>query len=99
MFEALYKLSLIKPTGILNLTNDGYIKHEDVLSAYKKIVDPSHEYELIDVVQLESDIIKAGRSNCVLSNEKLKSFGIEMPALDESKLEEIMINYKNSLTV
>lgn len=97
MFVALEKLSEVRPTGILNLTNDGYMTHADVLAAYKKIVDPTHEYELIDVKELETKVTKAGRSNCVLSNEKMKSLGIQMPALDEARLEEILKFYKTTL--
>lgn len=97
MFVALEKLSEIRPTGILNLTNDGYVTHGDLLAAYKKIVDPSHEYELIDVKELETNVVKAGRSNCVLSNKKMKSLGIEMPALDEARLDELLKHYKTTL--
>lgn len=97
MFVALEKLSEIRPTGILNLTNDGYVTHGDLLSAYKAIVDPVHEYELIDVRELETKVTKAGRSNCILSNEKMKSLGIEMPALDEARLDELLKHYKTTL--
>lgn len=97
MFVALEKLSEVRPTGILNLTNDGYVTHSNLLSAYKKIVDPAHEYELIDVKELETKVTKAGRSNCVLSNVKMKSLGIQMPALDEKRLEEILEYYKTTL--
>lgn len=97
MFPAIEKLIAIKPTGIINLTNDGYLTHEDILDSYKKIVDPSHAYELIGVSELEKGIIKAKRSNCVLSNEKAKSFGIDMPPLTKDRLGEIMKIYKNSI--
>ncbi len=97
MFVALEKLSEVRPTGILNLTNDGYVTHADMLAMYKKIVDPSHEYELIDMTELEKNVTKAGRSNCILSNEKMKSLGIEMPALDEKRLAELLEHYKTTL--
>lgn len=97
LFPAIEKLCEIKPTGILNMTNDGYLEHKDILETYKKIVDDNHSYELINVEALERDIVKSGRSNCLLSNAKLKSFGIEMPALDKERLEKIMVEYKKSL--
>jgi 3,5-epimerase/4-reductase len=97
MFVALEKLAEIRPVGVLNLTNDGYVTHGDLLSAYKKIVDPNHEYELIDVKELETSVTKAGRSNCILSNKKMKALGIVMSALDEKRLEEILQHYKTSL--
>src|SRR3989344_347433 len=38
LYPALEKLIKIKPTGILNLTNEGYVEHKNILEAYKKIV-------------------------------------------------------------
>jgi len=88
-----------KPIGIFNLTNDGYIEHSQVLEAYKKIIDPAHEYELISLSSLQgkNGIVKAKRSNCVLSNEKARLLGIKMPALDEARLEKIMRKFKKGL--
>ena len=99
MYPAIEKLATIRPTGLLNLTNDGYIEHKDVLAMYKKVVDPMHDYTAITLQELEGEggITKAKRSNCVLSNEKAKSLGISMPALDEARLEQIMRTYKESL--
>lgn len=98
MFPAIEKLSVTRPTGILNLVNDGYIEHKDILEAYKKIVDPSHNYEIINIKELEQGIVKAKRSNCILSNEKAVSLGISMPALDNDRLVEILKKYKGSIT-
>jgi len=99
LYPALEQLSVIRPTGILNVTNDGYIEHSKVLDAYKAIVNPNHSYELITVAQLHGvgGITKAMRSNCVLSNAKAKSLGLNLPALDETRLDEIMHDFKNSI--
>ncbi len=97
MFPALEKLSEMQPTGILNLTNDGYIEHKTILEAYRKIVDTTHTYEPIDVQELMTNVVKAGRSNCILSNEKRISLGISMPELNSKRLEEIMKVYKDSI--
>lgn len=96
LFPALEKLAEIKPTGILNLTNDGYVEHSQIIEAYKKVIEPNHDYTLITLEELEGKdgIVKAKRSNCVLSNEKAKSMGLKMPALDENRLKEIMEAYK-----
>ncbi|MES3006067.1 MAG: sugar nucleotide-binding protein [Patescibacteria group bacterium] len=98
MFPALITLAEKRPVGILNLVNDGYVEHGDILKAYKEVVDQSHTYELIDVKELEKSVVVAPRSNCVLSNEKLKSLGISMPELTTSRLKDIMVTYKQSLT-
>ena len=97
MFHAIEKLVTIKPIGILNLVNDGYVEHKDILEAYKKIIDQSHDYEVINIGELEKDIVKAKRSNCILSNAKANSLGISMPALTEKRLAEILEIYKSSL--
>lgn len=99
IFPALEKLTVIRPVGILNLTNDGYMEHSKILAAYKEMVNPNHTYEIItlDELQGKGGITKAERSNCVLSNTKAKSLGIELPALDDKRLMEIMTAFKNSL--
>ncbi len=100
---ALEKLSLEdRPVGILNLTNDGYLEHPDILDSYKRIVDPGHSYEQISMEEFfgkenRQGLVKTGRSNCLLSNEKAKSFGISMPALDKKRLDLVMAEYKKSL--
>jgi dTDP-4-dehydrorhamnose reductase len=98
LFPALCVLAEKKPIGILNLVNDGPVTHAAILAAYKNIVDPTHTYECIDVKELEQNVVKAARSNCVLSNEKARTLGISMPALTGSRLSEIMIAYKASLS-
>ena len=98
LFPALLKLSKLKPLGILNITNDGYLEHKEVLASYKKIVNPNHKYELISLKQLEKNITKAKRSNCILDNSKAKSLGLSLPVLDKTRLEKLMRTYKKSLT-
>lgn len=98
LFKAIEILIQKKPLGILNIVNDGYLKHEDILSVYKEIVDRNHEYEVIDVKELEEKIVTASRSNCVLSGEKAKALGISMPELTPSRLKEIMVEYKESMS-
>ena len=101
LWPALERLIAIRPTGILNLTNDGYIEHKQILDTYKKFVDPRHVYKLISLLELEGPggITKAKRSNCVLSMKKAKSLGVSMPQLDDERLEEIMRKYKKSIPI
>lgn len=98
LWPALEKLFIAKPVGILNLTNEGYVTHRNILQAYRKVIDRGHSYEPLTVSEFEkSGLTKARRSACVLSNTKAKSLGITMPPLDERRLEEIMTTYKRSL--
>lgn len=98
LWPALEHIIKIRPVGILNLTNEGRIEHKQILEAYKKIVNPEHDYELITQDYLEQNITKARRSNCVLSTDKAKSLGIKMPALTDKRLEEIMEKYKEAVS-
>mgnify|MGYP001567056729 FL=1 len=99
MFPALEKLARIRPVGILNLTNDGYIEHEEILKAYKKIIDPAHSHSLISLRELQgkNGLTKAQRSNCVLDNGKAHSLGLKLAALDGKRLEKILSAYKKHL--
>lgn len=99
LWPALLELSTLRPLGILNITNDGYLEHKQILEAYKKIVDPQHTYEIISLEELQGvgGITKAERSNCILSNEKAKALGLRLPEIDDNRLAEIMISFKKSL--
>ncbi len=100
LFPALEKIAVqSQPLGILNLTNEGYVLHQDILEAYKKIIDPGHNYEIISLERLQGSrgMVKAQRSNCVLAVNKAKALGVEMPFLNRERLEEIMKSLKKSL--
>lgn len=99
LWPAIEKLIEVRSTGILNLTNEGYVAHETILNAYKKIVDPNHTYTKITLAELEGPggITKAKRSNCILSTEKAESLGISMPRLDDARIEEVMRKFRSSL--
>lgn len=97
MYPAVEHLINRKALGVLNLTNEGYVTHGQILEAYKKYVKPDHNFELITPEELEKNVTKTGRSNCVLSMEKAKALGVVMPVVDEKRLEEIMLSLKNTL--
>lgn len=99
MLPALEILMEKKPFGILNLTNDGYVQHKDVLAAYKEIVDPNHTYIPITLEELQGKggITTSERSNCVLDTTKCKSLGINMPEMNYERLLEIMKVYKQGM--
>lgn len=67
-----------RKTGIFNIVNPGVISPFEIMQRYKNIVDPAHVFERLDVQGLSS-VVKAGRSNCFLSGEKLAAEGIRLP--------------------
>lgn len=97
LWPVLVKLFELRPTGILNLTNDGYTDNAAVLEAYRAVVKPDHQYAVISEAELYQTLTKAERSNCVLATDKLHSLGLALPALDAARWREIMTDYKQSL--
>lgn len=57
-------------TGIYNFCNPGAISHNEVLSLYKKYVDPSYTWTNFTLDE-QAQILKAGRSNNTLDHTKL----------------------------
>lgn len=81
-------------TGIYNMTNPGAIEHREILDMYREIVDPAFTYEIFSLDEMNK-LIKAGRSNCVLSSEKRERRGARMRPIREalrSTLEEYSRN-------
>lgn len=70
-------------TGIFNMTNPGTIDHATILDIYKELVDPTFNYEVFSVEEMNK-ITKAKRSNCGLSSKKLASEGIHMRPAEEA---------------
>jgi hypothetical protein len=56
----------------------------------EKKIDKKPSFQDIDTKDLKT---KAGRSNCVLSTNKLKQEGLELPNIYQA-IEKILINYK-----
>jgi hypothetical protein len=65
------------------MVNPGAVSPYELMVRYKKEIDPSHEFERLSLDHL-SDVVKAGRSNCVLSTKKLESYGIKLRHIDDA---------------
>jgi len=80
LLPVLLKLMKKRHTGTINLVNHGCVEHTQILEAYKQAIDPSVEYELID----ENDRsefarkLRASRSNCYLSTDRLAQLAPEV---------------------
>ena len=80
LLPVLLKLMKKRHTGTINLVNHGCVEHTQILEAYKQAVDPSLEYELIDEND-HSDFamkLRASRSNCYLSTDRLAQLAPEV---------------------
>ena len=67
MVEALLR----NETGTLNLVNPGVISHNEILTLYKQLVKPDHEWETVPFSKLKH--LKSSRSNNWLNTDKLES--------------------------
>ena len=72
LLPVLIDMSAGKLTGIYNFVNPGAVSHNEIMEMYKEIVDPSHTWTNFTLDE-QSQILKAGRSNCELDSSKLLS--------------------------
>ena len=97
LLDTTLKLIEARRTGIYNIVNEGPITHQEIMSDYVRIVDPMHCYELISVEELyEQGLVITGRSNCILSTDKLKKEGIVLPN-SMARIRMCLEEYKNHL--
>ena len=73
-------------TGILNFTNPGVISHNEILSLYKKMIDPSYIWQNFTLAE-EEKVLKVGRSNNCLDTSKLKKLFPQIPDIRISMVE------------
>ena len=62
-----------KEVGTYNMTNPGYINHNQILDLYKKIVDNTYTYENFNEEEM-NEILLSKRSNVILSTIKLQNY-------------------------
>ena len=75
-------------TGTFNVVCAGGISPYRIMELYREIVDPAHVFERLTVETLGS-VVTAGRSNCMLSTEKLKGEGIALRPVAEAVREAL----------
>lgn len=64
-------------TGMYHVVNPGTISPFQIVQLYQEIVNPRHTFEKIELHDLPT-VVKAGRSNCILSTAKLEREGISL---------------------
>lgn len=77
-----------RATGTYNVVNPGTISPYRIMELYKEIVDPAHQFERLTLDHL-SGVVKAGRSNCILSTEKITTEGIRLRPVEEAVREAL----------
>lgn len=79
--------------GVFHVVNPGIMRHKDLLSLYRQLVDPNHSCEWIT----NDDLVKRGlavkgRSNCILQSDRLTKLGIHLRPIDVA-LRDTMMKY------
>lgn len=87
---AIKALSDRRATGIYNVVNPGAISPFEIMTEYKKIVDPARSCERLTLDHL-SDVVKTGRSNCILSSVKLEREGVKMLDVRQALTEALAV--------
>ena len=84
-------LSKNKHIGTINLTNPGFISHNEILEMYKEIVDPNFTWENFTINE-QNSILKSRRSNNYLDTNKLISLYPDIKHIKTS-IREILEKY------
>ncbi len=95
MIDVFYSLLEEQASGIFHVTNPGSIKHMEILSMYKEIVDPQHHNKWISAKDLvEQGLADKTRSNNIMQSTNLEKYNISMRPVREA-LRDTLIKYKN----
>jgi dTDP-glucose 4,6-dehydratase len=91
MIPAMLSLIKRKVTGTINLTNPGYITHNEILQMYKDKVDPTFKWKNFTVEE-QNKILDSKRSNNVLDTALLQKLCPEVPDIKTS-VSKLLDNY------
>ena len=92
-----YVLDMIKnnQTGTINLTNPGLISHNEILSMYKELVDPTFTWTNFSQEE-QRQILDADRSNNFLDTTKLERLYPQITNIKDA-VRKCLIEYKENL--
>lgn len=90
LLSAVDQLIQKKATGPYNIVNPGVMSPYKIMTLYKEIIDPSHEFTLLSMDDL-GEVATTGRSNCILSIGKLEKEGITMRPVEEAVRESLQV--------
>jgi 3,5-epimerase/4-reductase len=79
-----------KEIGTINLTNPGYISHNEILELYKENINPDFKWENMTIEE-QNKILLSERSNNILNTEKLQKL---YPAVKDIKtsIKDLFLN-------
>jgi hypothetical protein len=80
-----------KEIGTINLTNPGYISHNEILELYKELIDPDFKWENMTIEE-QNKILLSERSNNILNTEKLQKLYPDVKDIKTS-IKNLFLNY------
>ncbi len=80
-----------KQTGIFHITNPGTISLAEIARRYKEKIDPAFDFTPVTYENLMASVLKAPRSNCVLSTEKIEAHGVQLRSISDAVDEALKI--------
>jgi len=84
-------------SGIWNVCN-GVLSAEDIMRCYKEYVNQNVDFSVITANDLSKlGLVKTGRSNCILSTEKIDRYVGRNSMSSQEMIRDIMIKYKQEL--
>lgn len=95
----LHLLATEAPYGIYNVTNPGSITTREVTELINKYIDSDKQFEFYDSEDVFNKAVRAPRSNCVLSTNKLKHYMSTCTSCNATRsvkeaMEDAIKNYK-----
>lgn len=94
--KAVKQLIKKKKTGIYHVVNPGTINSGEIMAAYKKIVNPNHQFGIISEEEYYGKIAGVRRADCILNTDKLRQEGIHLKPI-KKRIVELMQEYKKNL--
>ena len=82
-------MSVKKITGTVNLTNPGRISHNEILTMYRDIVDPSFTWQNFTIEE-QDEILASKRSNNYLETERLQELYPDVMDIHQSVRETLI---------
>jgi len=96
LLPVMIDLSLKNTTGTVNLTNPGLISHNEILTMYKEIVDPSFEWDNFSIEE-QDEILASKRSNNFLDTERLELETNHQVKNIKDSVKEMLLQMKEKL--
>lgn len=87
-------MMLKNKTGTINLTNPGLISHNEILTMFQEIVDPSFTWKNFSLEE-QSEVLESDRSNNFLDTNKLTTMYPQIQNIKTS-VRQVLTKYKDT---